>query len=69
VIIVVLIVVFAGLAFTLKSGARAANQAAIEPDVIKRTIHGGESGCMGLLFCAFGVAGVLAIIALSFPGK
>lgn len=68
-IILVVIVVFVGLAYTLKSGTRAANEAATEPDPIKRTIHGGESGCMGLLFCAIGVAGVLAVIAISFPGK
>lgn len=68
-IIVIVIAVFVGLAFSLKSGTKAANEAAIERDPVKRTIHAGESGCMGLLFCAIGVAGMLAIIAISFPGK
>lgn len=68
-ILLVIIVVFVGLAFSLKSGTQAAEKAAVEHDPVKRTLHKGEVGCMGLLFCAIGVAGVLTLISLSFPGN
>lgn len=62
IVISILIIIIVGLLFTGKSGVEASQQAAIEENVVKRTIWHGQTGCMGILFVAVGVVGLLAIL-------
>lgn len=68
-IILILILGFGVMVFTLRSGNRAAAHAVAEEVPIKKAIYGAESGCMGILFAVAGMVLVLFIIAAAFPGK